>query len=95
MLNSEMGIAATVPIEAVEQEGQREMQDLLEQLKTEPTVEAEVTAKFALFEAYLQTVEKMRSETFGFWDEVKADFHATGVADMDRSLKRIDNRVER
>jgi len=48
MLNSEMGIAATVPIEAVEQEGQREMQDLLEQLKTEPTVVSSPTCLAAV-----------------------------------------------
>merc|ERR1711998_726030 len=72
-------------------EGQMEMQQLLEQLREEPAEDAEVTAKFELFEEYMKTVEKMRDETFAFWDEAKADFHATAVTDITRKLRTIDS----
>jgi len=91
MLSAQMGVAAEAPIEVAEAEGQREMQELLEQLKIEPTEDQEVMAKFGLYEKYLETVEKMRGETFGFWGEVKDDFHTTGQAEVERALKKIDS----
>ena len=39
-----------------------EMQQLLDQLREEPGEDAEVGAKFELFEEYMKTVEKMRDE---------------------------------
>eukprot|EP01059_Diplonema_ambulator_P025890 TRINITY_DN42_c1_g1_i1.p1 TRINITY_DN42_c1_g1~~TRINITY_DN42_c1_g1_i1.p1 ORF type:complete len:322 (+),score=126.53 TRINITY_DN42_c1_g1_i1:50-967(+) len=53
------------------EQGTRDFQMLLEDLKVEPRKESEVTAKFALFEAYLETVEKLRADLFSFWDECK------------------------
>jgi len=91
LMGAEMGVQALVPVEALEEEGQMEMQQLLEQLREEPAEDAEVTAKFELFEEYMKTVEKMRDETFAFWDEAKADFHATAVTDITRKLRTIDS----
>jgi len=86
-----MGIApSAAPVEAMEEEGQLEMQELLQQLKVEPMEEAEQGAKFLLFEKYLETVEKMRHETFEFWAEAREDFHESGRGDVERALKRID-----
>jgi len=88
----EMGIAplALAAVDAMEQEGQLEMQELLEQLKVEPAEAVEQQAKFCLFEKYLETVEKMRNETFEFWAEAKEEFHASGKSDVERALKKID-----
>ena len=60
-------------------------------MRREPTDEEEVAAKFGLFEKYLETVEKMRGETYGFWDECQAEFHAGGAAEVQRALKKIDS----
>lgn len=91
LMGVEMGVQAMVPVEALEQEGQVEMEELLEQLRKEPEEENEMSAKFELFENYLATVEKMRTETFSFWEEAKADFHASASADIVRQLKKIDS----
>merc|ERR1711998_753877 len=91
MIGAEMGVMVEAPIEVAEAEGQREMQELLEQLRCEPSEDEEVTAKFGLFEKYLETVEKMRGETFGFWAEVQEDFHNTGQMEVQRALKKIDS----
>ena len=51
-----------------------DMEKLLADLRDEPDTDAERAAKFALFEAYLETVTKMREQTFAFWQESKPDF---------------------
>jgi len=66
------------------------MKKLLEQLKKEPIEEPEQAAKFLLFEKYLETVTKLREETFDFWAEASGDFHASGRGDIERALKKID-----
>lgn len=91
VMGAEMGIVAcAAPVEVEEKAGQMEMAELLEQLKKEPAEEQEQQAKFILFEKYLETVEKMRNETFEFWSEARMDFHEAGRGDIDRCLKRID-----
>merc|ERR1711959_432207 len=90
-MGAEMGLApCAAPVEVEEEAGQMEMSELLEQLKVEPAEEEEQQAKFVLFEKYLETVEKMRVETFDFWDEAKEEFHESGRGDVERALRRID-----
>jgi len=90
-MGAEMGLApSAAPVEVEEEAGQMEMSELLEQLKVEPAEEEEQQAKFVLFEKYLETVEKMRVETFDFWDEAKEEFHESGRGDIERALRRID-----
>merc|ERR1712072_1412783 len=90
-MSMEMGLAAAAPVEVLEAEGQDEMQKLLDQLRVEPQESEEVEAKFKLFEAYLETVEKMRTETFVFWDECREDFHRSGQVEIEKGIKRIDS----
>jgi len=93
VMGAEMGLAPlAAPVELVEEAGQIEMCSLLEQLKVEPAEEEEQHAKFLLFEKYLETVEKIRGETFEFWAEAKDEFHPSGRGDIDKALTRIDNR---
>lgn len=91
MLSEQMGVSTAAPIEAVEAQDRLEMGELLNQLRLEPNVEEEVTAKFLLFEKYLETVEKLRSETFEFWADAQVDFHESARGDIQRSLTRIDS----
>merc|ERR1712093_271206 len=84
-------LGAAAAVEALEAEGQNEMEVLLEKLKVEPEDAEEVAAMFGLFEKYLETVEKMRVELFEFWKEAHVDFHETGRADVERMLKKIDS----
>merc|ERR1711939_60354 len=92
-MGAEMGLAPSVAPAALEMEeeaGQMEMSELLEQLKVEPAEEEEQQAKFLLFEKYLETVEKLRGETFEFWAEAKEEFHESGRGDVERALRKID-----
>jgi len=91
LMGAEMGVQTAAPVEALEAQGQLEMSALLEQLRVEPCEEAETGAKFELFTDYLDTVEKMREETFAFFEEAKADFHASAAADVERKLQQIDS----
>lgn len=86
----DIGLQTMTPVEALEEEGQLQMRALLEQLYTEPAEEAELQCKFVLFENYLATIEKMRAETFAFWDEAKNEFHASASADIQRILSQVD-----
>jgi len=89
-LSAQMGLALAAPVEAIEEEGQKEFQELLHELRIEPPDEAEQAAKFGLFTEYLGTVEQLRNETHSFFDECKEDFHASGRSDLERKIKKID-----
>eukprot|EP01064_Diplonema_japonicum_P039595 TRINITY_DN9971_c4_g1_i1.p1 TRINITY_DN9971_c4_g1~~TRINITY_DN9971_c4_g1_i1.p1 ORF type:complete len:305 (+),score=64.14 TRINITY_DN9971_c4_g1_i1:60-974(+) len=53
------------------EEGRKSFEKLLSDLLVEPSNDAEVAAKFQLYEAYLATVEKLRKDLFEFWEECK------------------------
>ena len=78
-----------------------DMESLLADLRDEPDTDAERAAKFALFETYLETVTKMREQTFAFWQESKPDFVGVenlaapsggggAVRAVEKALKQID-----
>jgi len=90
-LSAQMGLALAAPVEAIEEEGQKEFQELLNELRIEPSDEAEQAAKFGLFTEYLGTVEQLRNETHSFFDECKEDFHASGRSDLECKIKKIDS----
>eukprot|EP00656_Telonema_subtile_P013451 TRINITY_DN16833_c0_g1_i1.p2 TRINITY_DN16833_c0_g1~~TRINITY_DN16833_c0_g1_i1.p2 ORF type:complete len:243 (+),score=79.20 TRINITY_DN16833_c0_g1_i1:248-976(+) len=83
-------VALDGPVEASLEADLSDMEELLLQLRAEPSDEAEVTVRFGLFEKYMETVEKTRGQTLGFWDECKGDFHEGGVVEVEQQLKAMD-----
>jgi len=72
------------------------MKHLLNQLRKEPKEEAEVTAKFGLYEDYLGTVEDSRKAAYDFWAECKPDFEAVNNSEhvikaIEKEFKDIDS----
>lgn len=67
-----------------------EFQKLLQQLKTEPTDDTELVAKFGLYETYGQQVERIRGTLFGLYEENKPTLPDAIQKDMDRQLKHVD-----
>jgi len=90
-LGAEMGLALGAAPERVEEAGQAEFEELLDQLRQEPGDEFEVTAKFNLYSTYLETVEKTRDALFEFWIDAQRDFHVEGQREVARQLKQIDS----
>jgi len=70
------------------------MSSVLNQLRREPTNDAELAAKFQLYETFLQTVIDSRKATYDFWKDCKADFAAAAgnvVTQVEKDLKDIDS----
>lgn len=75
-----------------------DMDKLLADLREEPDTDEERAAKFALYEVYLETVTKMREQTFAFWQESKSDFAgmesagqpSNAVRAVETALRKID-----
>lgn len=70
-----------------------EIASLLQQLRTEPSDDAERLAKFRLYEQLLETVEEARKQTFAFFAGCKEDFAAGGagpLAAAEAALAAID-----
>jgi hypothetical protein len=67
-----------------------ELLSLLKQLEVEPKDDAELTAKFSLFETFLQTVTVIRDQTFQFWEENQDLFEGGSKTAAQRELKKID-----
>lgn len=72
-----------------------DINQILNQLKREPTVDSEVKAKFGLFEDYLATVEDSRNATHNFWKECRPDFEAVDnsqhvIKTIEKEIKAID-----
>jgi len=68
------------------------VQNLLEQLRKEPSEEAECTAKFLLYEGYASEVEDMRKALLKFHDESRPNVPAAVASSMDQHIKGIDSR---
>jgi len=77
---------------AGERRGASEVQALLEQLRTEPSGEAECAAKFLLYEGYGREVEGQRETLLKFHGESRETLPAAVVHDMDRRVGAIDSR---
>jgi len=70
------------------------MAQLLQNLAREPTNDQEMSAKFALYEEFLKTVEQSRKAAHDFWGECKEDFmEASGnvVKQIEKELKAVDS----
>lgn len=65
--------------------------ELLKQLREEPSDEAECAAKFMLYEGYSKEVEKMRATLFKFAEDSRSTVPSAVAADMDQQLKNIDS----
>jgi hypothetical protein len=79
--------ASPVTIEAV----LNEMDRLLIQLKVEPENDEELAAKFGLYETLLKTVETIREQTLGFWEENKELFIGGSRESALKKLRSIDD----
>lgn len=64
---------------------------MLEQLRKEPTKEAECAAKFALYEGYGAEVEKMRGTLLEFYEESQPQIPPAVASDMDAQIKDVDS----
>jgi len=69
-----------------------DIEGVLRELRKQPSDDAECTAKFGVFEGYLSTVEKVRTDTFKFWEDAKTEFAPGARAAVETELKRLDNR---
>jgi hypothetical protein len=67
-----------------------ELLTLLKQLEVEPTDDAELTAKFALFETLLQTVTVIREQTLAFWSENQDLFEGGSRVAAQKEVTKID-----
>jgi hypothetical protein len=63
---------------------------LLESLAVEPADAAELAAKFAIFENYLNSVVTVREQTVFFWDENKDQFTGAALAAGNKAVRDID-----
>jgi hypothetical protein len=68
-----------------------EMTMLLSQLAVEPQEEAEMMAKFALFETFLATIVKIREETMTFWSDNCDLFEGASRAAAQQDINKIDS----
>mmetsp|Transcript_4934 Transcript_4934/g.7532 ORF Transcript_4934/g.7532 Transcript_4934/m.7532 type:complete len:355 (+) Transcript_4934:58-1122(+) len=68
-----------------------ELTNLLEQLAKEPTDDRELTAKFALYESFLETVVTIREETISFWEENMDLFTGGSRTTAQRDIDKIDS----
>ena len=82
-LNINIGAAQEVIASDIDQ--------LLLQFVKEPTDETELTAKFQLFENFLETVTLIRETTIQFWEENKQSFDGPTRTQGDASIKKIDS----
>ena len=68
-----------------------ELGELLEQLAVEPSSEAEIAAKFLLYEGFASTVETIRGSVEQFWEENKEQFSGAPRAACEREIQGIDS----
>lgn len=85
------GIADASTAAENEQRAALTVQELLEQLRREPSSESECTAKFKLYEAYAQEVEDQRKTLLKLYGESRESLPASVVNDMDRMVGKIDS----
>lgn len=64
---------------------------LLQSLSREPTDSVEVTAKYTIFENYLETVVAIREQTIAFWQSNRTQFDGQALLAGDKSIAAIDN----
>lgn len=93
MIVSNLEVAQLTDDVQVSEEG---MDAILNQLRKEPTNDAEMATKFGLYEDFLKTVEDSRNATHTFWADCKSDFEAVegaqhAVVAVEKSIKDIDN----
>lgn len=69
-----------------------EMDALLTDLRVEPTDDAELGAKFEIYEAGCETVQTARESLFNFWAECGGEFdgHAQAKGQVERDIATID-----
>mmetsp|Transcript_25211 Transcript_25211/g.47162 ORF Transcript_25211/g.47162 Transcript_25211/m.47162 type:complete len:373 (+) Transcript_25211:79-1197(+) len=68
-----------------------ELLTLLKQLEVEPSEDSELTAKFALFETFLETVTVIREQTLAFWNENKDLFEGGSGVAAQKEVDKIDS----
>jgi len=71
--------------------GDATVDDLLQQLRTEPQENEECSAKFTLYEAFFSQVEQTRGSLLDFYKESVSTLPAAVAADMEKSIKAIDS----
>lgn len=77
--------------EEAEDVDENEMDKLLRNLRNEPCDDEECRAKFELYEAYHETVELARSETFKFWEDSKPEFAFSAAQVIENHLRSLDS----
>lgn len=68
-----------------------DLSSLLQQLAVEPTNDAEIAAKFSLFEAFLATVVTIREETLKFWESNKDQFTGGSRISAEAEIRKLDD----
>ena len=85
----------TTIVAADAQEQVEEFTDLLQQLRIEPKDGPELTAKFAIFETYMQAVTLLREQVLELWSRTKPELltsnAATAVQIIDESIQKVDS----
>eukprot|EP00929_Paragymnodinium_shiwhaense_P023690 TRINITY_DN14779_c0_g1_i1.p1 TRINITY_DN14779_c0_g1~~TRINITY_DN14779_c0_g1_i1.p1 ORF type:complete len:350 (+),score=94.57 TRINITY_DN14779_c0_g1_i1:74-1123(+) len=71
--------------------GSGNVEELLKQLRDEPTDEAECSAKFMLYEGYSSEVEQMRKTLMTFHEETQPKVPVNVAADMEKQVRGIDS----
>jgi len=79
-----------IPLQAVAADKAQEFHQLLQQLRTEPTNDEEITAKFAIFETYMDSVTVLRKDVYTTWESAKPQFESGAIQFIDQQLKRVD-----
>jgi len=87
-----VGMEGLAPAGEHRPSGAGAVQALLEQLRSEPSSEAECAAKFVLYEGYGREVEDQRETLLKFCRESREGLPAAVVRDMDTGISAIDSR---
>jgi len=82
--------------DSVQVDDENSMNQILNQLRREPTNEQELATKFGLYEDFLGTVEDSRKATYDFWKECKPDFEAVEnsthiIKSIEKGMRDIDS----
>lgn len=86
----EVELGAGVVAVASSEAGVTEIRSLLQQLVSEPSVDVEIEAKFALFETFHATVVTIREEILKFWTDNEHLFTGGVRSSCEREIAAID-----
>jgi hypothetical protein len=86
----EMAVAAASAAPALAADANGELASLLEQLREEPEDPEEMSAKFAIFETYMNTVVQLRNEVVAAVERAREHLEGGAFAGIQRGLRALD-----